>query len=244
MLFRTPARQILFILFTAVLTLTSCNRGATPAPTADISAINTAAFSTAAAQISAGQTQAALAAPSATPSPSNATGPVATVGVPGSGTTLPTANAGIPTFSFNSTATTPLAGFTPLATIAATSAGIGSTASGCNDALFVDETLPDKSVIDAGEDFDKAWELKNTGTCTWDKGYVFAFQSNLSSSEIKGYDIVIKSSDEATEPGNSQSFIVKLTAPTTAGEYKGYWKMKDNSGNYFGPLVFLDIVVK
>jgi hypothetical protein len=146
--------------------------------------------------------------------------------------------------SFNTTPTTPLAGFTPLATLAPTSAGIGNTASGCNDALFVSETLPDKSVVGAGKDFSKAWELKNTGTCNWDEGYVFAFQAHLSSAEIEGYDIVIKSSDEVTKPNHSQSFIIKLTAPDTPGEYKGYWKMKDDSGSYFGPLVFFDIVVK
>jgi hypothetical protein len=218
--------------------------GATPAPTVDINAINTAAFNTAVAQISSGETQTALAAPSDTSLPTNTIDPLATVVLPGNGTVFPTTTGALPTFSFNTTPTTPLAGFTPLATSLPTSAGIGNTASGCNDALFVGETLPDKSVIGAGKDFDKAWELKNTGTCTWEEGYAFAFQANLSSTEIKGYDIVIKASDEFTKPGHSQSFIIKLTAPTTPGEYKGYWKMKDDSGSYFGPLVFLHIVVK
>ncbi len=246
MLVRTPARRVLFTLLTAALMLTACNMGATPSPTVDVNAINTAAFNTAAAQISVGQTQTALAAP-ATLLPTNTAAPLATFAVPGNETVVPTTAGGLPTVSFksgNTTPTTPLAGSTPLANIAPTSAGIGSTASGCNDALFVGETLPDKSVIGIGKDFSKAWELKNTGTCAWDKGYVFAFQPNLSSSEIQGYDIVIKASDEVTKPGNSQSFIVKLTAPATAGEYKGYWKMKDTSGTYFGPLVFFDIVVK
>jgi hypothetical protein len=216
--------------------------GATPTPTIDVNAINTAAFNTAAAQISAGQTQTALVAPSATPT--NTSAPITTAVVPGDGTVLPTTAGGFPTVSFNTTPTTPLAGFTQPATIAPTSAGIGNTASGCNDGLFVSETLPDKSVVDAGKEFSKAWEIKNTGTCDWDEGYVFAFQAHLSSPEIKGYDIVIKSSDEVTKPKHSQSFIIKLTAPSTPGEYKGYWKMKDDNGSYFGPLVFFDIVVK
>jgi len=216
--------------------------GATPAPTVDINAINTAAFNTAVAQISSGGTQTALAAPSATSLPTNASAPLATI--PGNGTVLPTAAGGLPTLSFNNTPTTPLAGFTPLATSVPTFAGIGNTASGCNDALFVGETLPDKSVIGAGKDFDKAWELKNTGTCDWDEGFVFAFQHDLSSSGIEGYDVAIKTSDRVTKPNHSQSFIIKLTAPTTPGEYKGYWKMKDDAGNYFGSLVFFDIIVK
>lgn len=238
MLVRKSVRRILFILLNATLMLTACNMGASPTPTIDINTINTAAFSTAAAQISVGQTQTALAVAT------NSSAPLATIVLPGNGTVLPTTMGAIPTLSFNTTPTTPLPGLTPLATIPPTSAGIGNTASGCNDALFVSETIPDKSVLDAGKDFAKAWELKNTGTCKWEEGYTFAFQSNLSSAEVKGYDIVIKSSDEVTEPGNSQSFIVKLTAPATAGEYKGYWKMKDKSGSYFGPLVYFDIVVK
>ncbi len=242
MLVRKSVRRVLFIVLNAALMLTACNMGATPAPTVDINAINTAAYNTAMAQVSIQQTQAALAAPSATSLPTNTSAPIV---LPGNGTLLPTIGGTPPTVSFNNTPTTPLAGLTPLVTsIAPTSAGIGVTANGCNDALFVAENLPDKSVIGAGKDFDKSWELKNTGTCTWDEGYVFAFQANLSSVEIEGYDIIIDKSEEYTKPGHSQSFIIKLTAPTTAGEYKGYWKLKDDSGSYFGPLVFLDIVVK
>ena len=139
----------------------------------------------------------------------------------------------------------PWPGFTPLATsIAPTSGGVGSTASGCNDALFIGETLPDKSVIKPGKDFSKAWQLQNSGTCNWDEGYVFTFRPELSSSEIKGYDVAINNSDEVTKPNHSQTFVVKLTAPSAAGEYKGYWQLKTDSGSFFGPIVFLDIVVK
>jgi hypothetical protein len=216
--------------------------GSSPAPTADVNAINTAALSTAMAQISAQQTMTALAAPSATPLPTTGPASLATV-------TLPTVAGGVlPTVSFNTTPnTTPLAGFTNVAgsPIAPTAAGgiIGDTKAGCNDGAFVGETLPDKSVIGAGKEFTKAWEIRNTGTCAWDEGYVFAFQPDLSSASIEGYDIVINSKDEFTKPGHSQSFIVKLTAPTAAGEYKGYWKLKTDTGTYFGPLVYFDIVV-
>lgn len=234
---RNFSRRLLFTLLAAALALAACNVGATPAPTIDANAINTAAYSTAMAQISAQQTMTALAAPTNTQLPTNIPISLATTGPSA------TANTGaLPTVSFN---TTPLAGFTPLATaLAPTSAGIGNTASGCNDGAFVGETLPDKSVVDAGKSFTKAWEIKNTGTCPWDEGYVFAFQPDLSSSAIEGYDIVIKESDTVTKPNHSQSFIIKLKAPTTPGEYKGYWKLKADNGSYFGPLVYFDIIVK
>lgn len=244
---RTFPRLLLFTLLTAALTLTACGAGATPAPTVDVNTINTAAYSTAMAQISAQQTQTALALPTNTQFPTNAPVTLSTVGLP-TAAASPTGNTGVlPTVSFNVTPnTTPLAGFTPLASAAAPTAsgGIGNTASGCNDGAFVGETLPDKSVVQAGKSFTKAWEIKNTGTCDWDEGYTFAFQPDLSSSGIAGYDIVIKESDRVTKPNHSQSFIIKLTAPSTPGEYKGYWKLKTENGTYFGPLVYFDIVVK
>jgi len=246
MLVRKFPRRTLLILLTAALTLAACNVGATPAPAVDVNAINTAAVATAMAQISAQLTQTALAAPTNTALPTDTPLSLATSALPVGASPTAGIPGALPTLSFNTTPnTTPLAGLTPLGTsIAPTSGGVGSTASGCNDAAFVGETLPDKSVVGAGKKFDKAWELKNTGTCSWDEGYVFVFRPDLSSSEIKGYDIVIKTSDEVTDPNHSQSFIVKLTAPTAAGEYKGYWQMKADNGSYFGPIVFLDIIVK
>lgn len=250
MLTRKFPRRMLLILTAATLTVAACNVGATPAPTIDTNAINTAAFETAMAQISAQQTMTALAVPSATSLPTNNPVSLETAGLPTASGALPTTNAGgaLPTVSFNTTPnTTPLAGFTSVAgsPLAPTVAGIiGDTKAGCNDGAFVGETLPDKSVVGAGKNFTKAWEIKNTGTCAWDEGYVFAFQPDLSSPGIEGYDIRINERDEITKPNHSQSFIVKLTAPTTPGEYKGYWKLKSDDGTAFGPLVYFDIVVK
>ena len=247
MLVRKSPRQALLILLAVTLTLAACNVGATPAPTTDVNAINTAALATAMAQISAQQTQTALAAPSVAPLPTDTPLSLTAFALPTSAVASPTGNAGVlPTVSFNTTPnTTPLAGFTQLATsLPPTSSGQASTASGCNDGALVGETLPDKSEVTAGKEFVKAWEMKNTGTCDWDEGFVFAFQPDLSSSGIEGYDIVLKTSDRVIKPNKSESFVIKLTAPTTAGEYKGYWKMKDDAGNYFGSLVFFDVIVK
>ena len=236
MLIRKFLQKTISPLLTVSLLLTGCNIGATPAPTLDVNAINTAVVGTTVAQLAGQMTQTALVAPTSTPLPAAALPTFA----------LPTENANaLPTISFNSTPLsnpTPLAGFTQLAT--SVPANSLSTASGCNDASFVGETLKDGSVIKAGEKFTKAWELKNTGTCTWDQGYVFTFLADVSNSAIKGYDIAINNSDEYTKPGNSQSFIVKIVAPDAAGEYKGYWKMRADDNTFFGPRVYFDIVVK
>lgn len=239
----------------AALTLTSCNIGTSAQPTVDVNALNTAIVETTVAQLSVQFTQTSQAAPADTntPEPTNTAASLPslpTIDLSGA----PTATidvAALPTFSFVNTpvtsVSTPLPGITPLVTPIATlasGAGQPSTANGCNDAQYISDTPEDGTVVTAGDKFTHAWQLQNTGTCNWDEGYTFAFLPDVSSSAIIGYDITIKATDTVTEPGHSQSFVVKLTAPTAAGEYKAYWRMKDDAGNFFGSRVYLDIVVK
>jgi hypothetical protein len=175
--------------------------------------------------------------------PTSTVSNLSTAVLPPAGTPLATTSGALPTVSFNNT---PIPGFTPLASpLAPTSSGASAgTASGCNDAAFTGENLPDKSEVTANKEFTKSWELVNTGTCAWEIGYTFAFLAAESTAGIEGYDIVIKNEDETTDPGHSQSFVVKIVAPDTAGEYFGYWKLKDKDGKFFGPRVYLDVIVK
>ena len=170
MLVRNFPRRTLLILLTASLTLAACNVGATPAPTVDVNAINTAAVATAMGQISAQLTQTALAAPTNTTPPTTTPLPLVTSALPTAGASptagVPGAAGTLPTLSFNTTPnTTQAAGFTPLAT----SAGPVSTAvlgDSCNNSSYVaDVTYPDNSTIKPGTDFEKIWRVQNTGTC-------------------------------------------------------------------------------
>jgi hypothetical protein len=215
------------IWITAVFTIfiaVACAPSTPAAPIQDANAVYTQAALLVATQFSMLQTQTAMAIP-----PTAQTTP-----------TLPIIPPTIPVFG------TPGSALTPFATIISTqpSTGTGSTANGCNDSQFVDETIPDKTVMKPGEKFTKVWEILNTGTCTWGEGYTFTFLPDVSTSGLSGYDIVYKAADAVTDPKHSQSFVLKLTAPTTAGEYKGYWKMKDKAGNFFGARVYVYIIVK
>ncbi len=237
------SRKSLWLVIMAIpaVILSSCNFGATPVPTEDPGVIQTQAFSIVITQAALQQTQTAVAIPP-TALPTNTPIPTATLGenptfAPVGGTNTP--------FAFN----TQQPGLTPLSSVVPTVGVVVTftTKNGCNDGSFMGETEPfDKAVISAGKNYDKSWTILNTGTCTWDEGYSFTYMTDLSSPELKGYSIVLKknAADEYTAPGHSQSFIVKLVAPTTAGEYKGYWKMKDDAGNFFGPLVSVWITVK
>jgi Ig-like domain-containing protein len=207
--------------------LGACNIGKSPEPTADVNALYTAAAGTLVAQFNEQQTQTAQAMP-----PTAAASPTLSVTL----TPLPTFPGlpGLTPFSFG----TPLAGLTPLPTLASGASGF---AVGCNNAEFYGETIPDGTQMDPEEKFRKAWMMQNTGTCKWDQGYMFAFKSG---DRMDGADIRITDPKDSTAPGHSQTFVVTMWAPKAKGEYKGYWQMKNDTGTWFGSLVSVVIEVK
>lgn len=247
MFVRKSLRQaVLTLALTAVL-ITACSVGAAPEPTVDINAINTAAVETAMGVLSAQFTQTAQAAPSATTLPTNTALPLPTfaLSTAGPGAGSPTASGGaLPTFSFNSTATTPLAGFTALPTAAA-GGSTGPTASlgdACNNSAFVsDVTVPDGTVLPPGQNFDKVWAIKNTGTCTWDDGYALVYIGG-SSPNLDPYNFEIKDKGDFVDGGETANFGLTLTTPCTPGEYTGNWRMRNDQGFYFGTV--LTVIVK
>jgi hypothetical protein len=240
---KTKATVFLLI---AALTLAACNMGATPAPTIDANAISTAAFNTAMAQIFIGQTQTALAAPSVTPT--NTAMPLATVVQPGSGTVLPTTAAGtvaLPTVSFNNTPTTPLPGFTPLASPAAPLAPTAALGDACSNSAFEgDVTIPDGTVIKPGTNFKKVWKLRNTGTCLWDDGFSLVYIGG-SKPDLDPYDYRFSRTDDRdfVAGGEAIDIAIELTSPCTPGKYEGHWRMRNDQGYFFGTIVSVYIEV-
>lgn len=246
MKFRKPIWLAVLVL--AATVLSSCNIGATPAPTEDPGAIQTQAFGIVLTQAAEQQAQTAAAIPP-TPLPTNTTAPTATLAIATIGT--------IPTSAFGATNTpigfnTQQPGLTPQLLVTPTLGVINTvtTKNGCNDAIYLGETDPaDKATVARGKDFSKGWMLSNTGECSWDEGYIFDYLQDyfpdVGINQLDGYDVPLKKNnlDEYTKPGYGQTFIVKLKAPSVAGEYKAYWKLKDDSGNYFGPLVYVWITV-
>jgi hypothetical protein len=83
--------------------------------------------------------------------------------------------------------------------------------------------------FDPGATFTKTWRLKNIGTCTWTKSYSLVFDS---SEKMGAPDSVPFPAD--VPPGGSVDLTVTMTAPSTAGHYRGYWRLKNASGVLFG----------
>jgi len=246
MLVRNFPRRTLLIVLTATLTLAACNVGATPAPTVDVNAINTAAVATAMGQISAQLTMTALAAPTNTPPPTVSPLPLVTSALPTtSGGAAPTAGVAgtLPTLSFNNTPnTTVVAGFTPLGTSVApvSTAVLGDS---CNNSAYIaDVTYPDNTVVRPGTDFNKVWRVQNTGTCLWDDGYKLAFIAGDRALDPVSFEFT--DSADFVSGGETADLGVDLTAPLAEGTYSATWRMQSDSGVYFGTMLTVVIVVK
>jgi len=234
-----PRHLALSLLISAVF-LASCGGGVTAVPTADINAISTAAVETAVAQLSLQFTQTAQAAPTSTTLPTNTPISLPTFSLPTAGSPAPTTAGGLPTVSFN---TTPVAGVTQLASPAAPPAATVSLGDACNNSVYeADITIPDGTVLKPGQDFKKVWQFKNTGTCTWDEGYSLVFIGGDQAIDPVNYDIKVKA--DFIGPGESAEFDIPLTAPLTVGTYQGTWRMRSDSGVYFGTPLTVVFEVK
>lgn len=237
MFVRKLSRKASLTLLLTTLLLAGCTMGATAEPTVDVNAINTAAVGTAMEQVSAQLTQTALAAPSPTSLPTDTPVSLPTA-------LLPTAisTGALPTLSFN---TTPVAGFTqlasPVAPVATTSLG-----DACNNNVFEgDVTVPDGEIKRPGEDFVKQWAIRNTGTCTWDEGYQLVVTSNTAACQaMDAVNFVFRNSDDFVSPNEAINIGINLTAPLQQGSYQCAWRMQSDQGAFFGTPLTVVFEVK
>ncbi|MGA9532300.1 MAG: NBR1-Ig-like domain-containing protein [Anaerolineales bacterium] len=122
----------------------------------------------------------------------------------------------------------------PTNTVAATTAPTSS----CYGLTFVsDVTIPDNTNMTPGQKFTKTWRVRNSGSCAWDSGFKF----NFTGGEAMGGSSVTLGS--AVQPGKETELSISLTAPSTAGTYRGNWRMTTSTGTYFGDEVYVLIVV-
>ncbi len=107
-----------------------------------------------------------------------------------------------------------------------------------NNAIFVsDVTIPDNTVLAAGQAFNKIWRLRNTGTCAWGTGYQLVFISG------EAMSTATTTSVSATPSNTTADLLVAMTAPSAAGTHNGYWRMKSPQGVLFGDMLNVTIVV-
>jgi len=228
----------LTILIAVLMFLSACTIGQEPEPTPDVGAIFTEAAQTVSAQFSIGLTQTAQAIPpTPTQAPTNTPFPTFSIGgTPVSPLTTPLSPLITPLGG------TPGVGGTPFATI--TPLGALSTPAGdvCNNSQFIaDVTYPDGSVVNEKELIAKVWQIKNTGTCTWDDGYSL---QHVTGESMGGKPWEITQTSQFVEPGETVEIRVDMQTPATAGEHGGCWQMYGDSGQNFGTWLCISIMVE
>jgi hypothetical protein len=106
------------------------------------------------------------------------------------------------------------------------------------DVAFVaDVTIPDDTELEPGTAFAKTWRMSNSGTCAWEPGVVWSFDSGDKMDGPDAVDVPV------TQPGDEVDITVNLHAPVTPGSYAGYWKMRRPNGELFGTPGFLRVIV-
>jgi hypothetical protein len=115
-------------------------------------------------------------------------------------------------------------------TPAATSASGGGATGGCDVMAFVsDVTVPDGEEFAPSETFVKTWRLRNSGSCTWSTSYSVVF---ISGNAMGG--TATQALSASIVPGSTLDISVNMTAPATAGDYTGYWALRNTTGQNFG----------
>ena len=95
----------------------------------------------------------------------------------------------------------------------------------CNDSavLLRDVTIPDGTILRAGETFTKTWEFMNNGSCPW-YGYTLKYAAGDQMSAPLSAPVPVTLTKELVQVS------VQLTAPSADGEYTGYFTLNDPTG--------------
>jgi hypothetical protein len=130
---------------------------------------------------------------------------------------------------------TPTSGITPSpVTVTPTS---GAPECVYSTSFVADVTIPDDTELAPGTAFVKTWRIRNSGTCAWESGTAWIFESG---DKMGGPDSVAV---PTTAQGDTADISVNLTAPATRGTYTGHWRMRRPSGEAFGTSIFVRIIV-
>ncbi len=131
---------------------------------------------------------------------------------------------------------TPTAQFSlPLSTLTPTILAISSTAIRTPTAAMplacklAWQSPPDGSTYSTGDKFSVGWDIKNTGTTTWEPGsFEFVY---LGGAKLATHDDVIPLK-ESVPPGQDVVLSVPLKAPLTPNKYTTHWGIRQGQ-TYF-----------
>lgn len=104
---------------------------------------------------------------------------------------------------------------------------------------FVDDvTIPDDTVMQPGESFEKVWRIANAGSCSWDGTETWAFVSG----EQMGAPDEVRL--PYTQRGEEVEIAVTFVAPDRPGTYESRWAIKPPGEDPLGNSYYVRIVVE
>ena len=95
--------------------------------------------------------------------------------------------------------------------------------------FVADITVPDGEAHAPNEPFIKTWRLRNAGTTTWTLSYALVYVSG----DLMSGPASVPMPKEVP-PGEIVDISVQLVAPSEAGIFQGFWKLRNTSDQVFG----------
>ena len=110
----------------------------------------------------------------------------------------------------------------------------------CIDGLEIigDLSILRGTILQPGEPFVKSWEVRNTGSCSWDQSYTLQF---FGGSAMSGKTPI--NMDAMVSPDMNKTLSVAMVAPMVAGTYYGMWQLIGPQGETIGRPLEVEIVV-
>lgn len=126
---------------------------------------------------------------------------------------------------------------TPAVTLPARASLVPTPVCESNLRFIEDLTIPDGTIVNAGQLLDKQWRVENSGSCNWDERFRL---QRISGPGLGAPD------EQALYPARAGAQAVirmLLQAPVEPGAYRSAWQAVDPQGNLFGDPIFVDFII-
>lgn len=97
-----------------------------------------------------------------------------------------------------------------------------------NRAVLINETVPDGTIVQKSQTFNKSWTLKNVGTIPWTDGYYLEIEANQSSNQIKAAEKIFL--NKGVQPGETIMLSQNFTAADADGVYTVSYRLLSPDG--------------
>ena len=107
-----------------------------------------------------------------------------------------------------------------------------------NGRFLRDVTIPDDSRMTTGQPFRKTWLVENNGRRPWGAGFHLV--------HVAGAPMTAQTRQPlpATQPGDHVEISLDLTAPDTPGIHFSDWRLQDDTGDFFGDILYTRIIAE